>query len=174
MRRLLVASGLLRTGGEDDRLLLVCNQRKRSRDWTTPGGVVKAYEASTPTTGLSREVKEETGLLVHGWKEDPIYRVEAVFHDLGLHLDVWVYEAKGWTGELRIGEDPDGIVVAARWVPVPDCGRLLGVEAPLWVAEPLCNWLTSAPGELPSFVEQWRYLVNGEDMARVTAIRLRP
>ena len=45
-----------------DGLLLVRNQRRNgATDWSTPGGVIDATDASL-LAGLTREVEEETGL----------------------------------------------------------------------------------------------------------------
>ena len=67
----------------DGRLLLVRNQRRGGfEDWSTPGGVIDATDASV-LAGLTREVEEETGLVVREW-EGPLYEVTAVAVDLGL------------------------------------------------------------------------------------------
>ena len=74
-----VAGAVLEHG---DGLLLVCNQRRNgSLDWSTPGGVIDATDASV-LEGLAREVEEETGLVVREW-EGPLYEVTAVALDLG-------------------------------------------------------------------------------------------
>lgn len=122
-----------------DGLLLVQNRRRNGRvDWTPPGGVIDPEDPSL-ISGLTREVEEETGLIVHDWL-GPVYAVRAVAPDLGWHLTVEVHYATRYEGELRI-DDPDGIVVGAEWVdPMAAEARL--VDGARWVREPLLAWLT--------------------------------
>lgn len=135
LRRWRVAAGLME---QDGHLLLVENLRRNGHtDWSTPGGVVEHGE--DPVDGLTREVVEETGLVVTQWS-GPTYTVETVAPDMGWHLSVDVFTAVAWTGEVTTGEDPDGIVVAARFVHPDDCASLLG-SAGRWVAEPVLEWL---------------------------------
>ena len=84
-----VAGAVLEHG---DGLLLVCNQRRNgSLDWSTPGGVIDATDA-TVLAGLTREVEEETGLVVREW-EGPLYEVTAVAVDLGWVMRCEVHRA---------------------------------------------------------------------------------
>lgn len=118
-------------------LLLVHNRRRDGRhDWSPPGGVIDAGE--TLVEGLTREVVEETGLVVTEWG-GPLYEIEAEAPDLGWRLRVQAWRAMAWHGELVV-EDPDGIVVDARWVPGARCAEHLEGCAP-WVADPLHEWL---------------------------------
>jgi hypothetical protein len=48
--------------------------------------------------------------------------------------------ALAYEGELRV-DDPDGIVVDARFVAADACNGLLGGGHP-WVCEPLGDWLS--------------------------------
>src|SRR3954454_890759 len=73
MREWTVASGLIERDGE---LLLVRNVRRNGvEDWSTPGGVVDAEDLSL-LAALTREVEEETGLVVSEWV-GPVYEVVA-------------------------------------------------------------------------------------------------
>ena len=135
-----VAGAVLEHG---DGLLLVCNQRRNgSLDWSTPGGVIDATDASV-LAGLSREVEEETGLIVREW-EGPLYEVTAVAVDLGWIMHCEVHRAVSFEGELRV-DDPDGIVVDAAFVPKAEIQSRLG-DCFHWVREPLAAWLARAVG----------------------------
>ena len=64
-------------------LLLVCNRRRNGlTDWSTPGGVIDATDP-TLLDGLTREVAEETGLVVTAW-EGPLYEVRATAVEHGV------------------------------------------------------------------------------------------
>jgi len=79
VREWTVASGLLETAAG---VLLVRNQRHGGfEDWSTPGGVIDA-EDSDLLAGLTREVKEETGLRVQEWS-GPLYEVHAYAPEMG-------------------------------------------------------------------------------------------
>ncbi len=135
LRKWRVAAGLMEVDG---RLLLVENLRRNGKtDWSTPGGVVEHGE--DPVDGLTREVFEETGLRVTEWS-GPTYTVETVAADMGWHLTVHVFTAIAWSGEVTTGDDPDGIVVAARFAHSLECADLLNT-AGRWVAEPVLEWL---------------------------------
>jgi ADP-ribose pyrophosphatase YjhB (NUDIX family) len=134
IRRWTVAAGIIE---HDGKVLLVRNLRRNgSLDWSTPGGVVEDGEALT--VGLSREVVEETGLSVTDW-HGPLYSVETFASAMGWHLRAVVFRASAWDGSISI-EDPDGIVVDARFMPIDDCAPALH-GTPRWVHEPLLDWL---------------------------------
>lgn len=141
---------------DDSPVLLVQNQRASGHtDWTPPGGVIDANE--DVLLGLGREVTEETGLVVTSW-ERLLYRIEVVAEDMGWSLSVEVHEAGAVEGALTIGNDPDGIVVAADWVVPRYChDRLL--ETQQWVREPLVDWLH----EQYLASRLYRYAVQGTD-----------
>ena len=150
-------------------LLLVRNRRKSGEmDWSTPGGVIDATDASL-LDGLAREVAEETGLRVDSWSRH-VYSVVAEAPTLGWTLRCEVHLAERYSGELVLG-DPDGIVVEAAFVNPERCARLLAT-APQWVGEPLHAWIdnpwtTHVPRE-------FRYTVVGERDKRVSVTRVDP
>ncbi|HEX9549284.1 MAG TPA: NUDIX hydrolase, partial [Acidimicrobiales bacterium] len=90
MRHWVVASGLIEV---DDSLLLVQNRRRNGGlDWSTPGGVVEDDDGESVVAGLTREVVEETGILVREWS-GPVYSVEAIAEGLGWALRAEIYRA---------------------------------------------------------------------------------
>lgn len=146
-----------------DGLLLVQNRRRDGRlDWSPPGGVIDPGEELLD--GLTREVREETGLEVSSWI-GPTYEIEAVAPDLGWHLRVEVHRASVVTGDVTI-DDPDGIVVDARYVPTAGCAPLLAGAA-RWVREPFGAWLD----ERWETSRRFEYRIDGTDPSdlRVTA-----
>lgn len=161
MRQWLVASGLIES---PDGLLLVANRRRDGAvDWSPPGGVID--DGESVLAGLSREVEEETGLRVTSW-EGPVYRLEAEAVDAGWHMRVEVHRAMAFTGELTL-EDPDGIVVDARFVPVDECAAVLASAWQL-IHEPLGEWMTERwAGE-----RHYRYRVHGAARAAMQITRL--
>jgi 8-oxo-dGTP diphosphatase len=121
----------------DEGVLLVQNRRRNgSHDWTPPGGVID--EGESLIEGLTREVEEETGLRVTEWA-GPVYEVRCEAPDMGWRLHVEAHVAVSYEGELRV-DDPDGIVVDARFVDVDACGEMVAGGHP-WVCEPLGEWL---------------------------------
>jgi 8-oxo-dGTP diphosphatase len=153
MREWLVAGALVEVDGA---LLLVRNQRRGgSSDWSSPGGVIDEADASV-LAGLTREVEEETGLVVTDW-EGPLYEVQVEAVDLGWRLRAEVYRALAFGGDLRVA-DPDGIVVEAAWVEPPACVERLA-DGAQWVREPLTEWLSERWG--PSAWRGYRYDVRG-------------
>lgn len=149
MREWLVAGGIL---SGPDGLLLVQNRRKNgSLDWSTPGGVID--EGETLLEGLSREVEEETGLLVDAWSQ-LAYEIEVDFVDARMTLRVEAHVAATWSGALRV-DDPDGIVVDLAFTPEAEVSDVLD-GAPRWVREPLVGWLGDGAHDT------YRYVVSGE------------
>jgi 8-oxo-dGTP diphosphatase len=146
-----------------DGVLLVHNRRRNgSHDWSPPGGVID--EGETVLAGLSREVTEETGLVVREWSE-PVYEIEVVAADLGWRLRVESYRALDYEGDLVI-DDPDGIVVDACFVATERCAHHLG-GTPQWVCEPLTEWLVTRWSGLRSF----GYDVAGSDLGSLSVKR---
>ena len=134
MRRWSVASGLLESDG---RMLLVANRRRNGAvDWSPPGGVID--EGEHELEALTREVVEETGLQVTHWL-GPLYEINVIFAELEWDLRVVVYRAVEWQGEIQL-EDPDGIVHDALFLDPDDC-RVRLRESPLWVSDPILEWM---------------------------------
>ena len=151
--------------------LLVANRRRDGRvEWTPPGGVVDRGEVSEEA--LSREVLEETGLIVEGWST-AIYQVTVDFPDRSMLLGVSVHLASGWHGDL-VFEDPDCIVEDARFVE-PDEALLLLATAPPWVAEPVSAWLSaSLPEPAGDSVPHFSYVARGSNPSELVIERLAP
>lgn len=165
VREWLVGSGIIE-GPEG--VLLVQNLRRDGRlHWSTPGGVIEVDSGESMLDGLTREVREETGITVREW-EGPLYAVEAVAEGLGWHLRVEVHRAISFDGELHV-DDVDGIVVDAKWIPIDSCALHLD-SAPLYLREPLTAYLLErfTTGELRSF----RYRVDGDQRATINVVRL--
>jgi 8-oxo-dGTP diphosphatase len=163
VRDWVVASGIIEGA---DGLLLVKNVRRDGRaDWSPPGGVVEVGGGESVRAGLTREVQEETGITVGDW-EGPVWEVEAVAEGMGWRLRVEVHRALRWTGELVV-DDPDGVVVDARFVPVHDlAAHLDGTWLP--THEPLAAWLD----ERWTDPRRYRYRVDGEARASMVVTRL--
>ncbi|HYZ97984.1 MAG TPA: NUDIX hydrolase [Acidimicrobiales bacterium] len=159
MREWLVGGGLI-LSPPDGGLLLVRNRRRSGQhDWTPPGGVIDAGE--TLIDGLTREVAEETGVVVSQWR-GPVYEVEVLAPGLGWRLRVEAHLAVEHAGRLHV-DDPDGIVVDAAYVAPDACaGHLEGCHR--WVSEPLAAWLADRwQGH-----RRFRYRVHGDDFRTAT------
>lgn len=160
MRDWVVGGALIES---DEGVLLVCNRRRDgSCDWSTPGGVIDAGE--TMLEGLAREVREETGLTVTAW-EGPIYGIWIHAPDMGWRLRVETWRAVSFGGDVSL-DDPDGIVIDARFVALAECASRLGDNSP-WVHEPLLAWLD----ERWSGGRDFTYHVAGPDRATAVVTR---
>jgi 8-oxo-dGTP diphosphatase len=106
-----VASGIIE--GPDGLLLVQNRRRNGSLDWSTPGGVVEVEAGESVLEGLTREVQEETGIMVSAW-EGPVYEVVAEAPDMGWRMRVEVHRAVDFSGDLVV-DDLDQIVIDARW-----------------------------------------------------------
>lgn len=158
-----VAGALIET---EEGILLVRNIRHGGHeDWSTPGGVIDAEDASI-LDGLAREVTEETGLRVSKWS-GPLYEVHTHAVDMGWHMRCEVHLAVAFEGDLVIA-DPDGIVVEAAFVPPDKLEERLATGYP-WVREPLAEWLLHRwePGRGRGF----HYEVRGARLAEMRVVR---
>ena len=145
-------------------MLLVANRRRDGAvDWSTPGGVVDPGESVLE--GLSREVAEETGLVVSTW-DGPLYEIDVVAPELGWHLRVEVYRGVEVSGEVVV-DDPDGIVVDAAWFEPSACVSRLA-SSHHWVREPLGAWISEGFTDRRAY----RYRVRGRDLASLHVERL--
>jgi 8-oxo-dGTP pyrophosphatase MutT (NUDIX family) len=165
LREWRVAGGLVE---RDDGVLLVRNQRRGGHeDWSTPGGVIDDDDDSV-LSGLTREVAEETGLVVTEWS-GALYDVHAYAPDMGWRMHCVVHRALAFAGELRVC-DPDGIVVEATFVPAGECLARLADGAP-WVREPLAAFL--AERWSPGAGHEFRYEVRGTARGALRVVRQR-
>jgi len=152
-----VASAVIEADGE---VLLVENRRRDGRvDWSPPGGVIEDGEDSL--VGLTREVAEETGLVVTEW-DGPLWQTFAVSESFEFTLEVEMYRAVAFEGTIAPA-DPDGIVSCARFVPMD---AVAGVIATTWrpTTEPLLAWLAERWSEQ----REYSYRVEGPDRTRMT------
>lgn len=164
MRDWSVVSGIIERDGA---LLLVANQRRNGDvDWSPPGGVIEAGEHEVDA--LTREVAEETGLVVDAW-EGPVYEVGVDLGERGGRLRVVVYRAVAHRGDF-VFDDPDGIVFDAGFHAPAACRAYLH-DAPHWVAEPLHDWLTEPWTDLRRY--DYR-VVRGTTLASLEVERLHP
>jgi 8-oxo-dGTP diphosphatase len=162
VREWLVAGALIERDGD---LLLVANRRHNGTiDWTPPGGVIEAGD-ETVLHGLTREVLEETGLVVTGW-DGPCYEVHVEAVGLGWRMRFEAWRATRVAGDIAVS-DPDGIVQEARFVPNVDCMALLGAVAP-WVRDPVEEWLQGPWIDRRTY----RYAVHGQDRSTAEVVRL--
>lgn len=164
MREWTVAGGIVEGPAG---VLLVRNRRRwGSHDWSPPGGVIDAEDADM-ISGLTREVREETGIVVTAW-DGPVYEVSAVAPEMGWHLRAHIYVATAFGGDLVV-EDPDGIVVDAAFVAERECGDRLAGCFP-WVREPFAEWLAARWDA--SAHREYRYHVRGNNPSSIHAERL--
>ena len=163
MHEWLVASGIVE--GPDGLLLVQNRRRDGALDWSPPGGVVEVADGESVVDGLTREVQEETGITVTSWA-GPVWEVHAEAPGMGWRLRVEVHRGLAYEGELAV-DDPDGIVVDARFVPVDECSVHL---AATWLPthEPLFAYLADRWTEVRSY----RYRVDGDARATMRVTRL--
>jgi 8-oxo-dGTP diphosphatase len=158
-----VAGALVET---HEGILIVRNRRRSgATDWSTPGGVIDTTDASV-VAGLTREVEEETGIVVARW-EGPLYEVRATAPELGWSMRCEVHRALAFDGELRV-DDPDGIVIEAMYAQPERCLAFLEPSA-LWVREPLGEWIAERWG--PDRARFYAYDIFGNRRNELHAVR---
>jgi 8-oxo-dGTP diphosphatase len=164
MRAWLVASGIVE--GPEGLLLVQNRRRDGSLDWSPPGGVIEIESGESSVEGLTREVLEETGITVTDWL-GPLWTVEAEAPEAGFTLRVEVYRAVTFEGQLAV-DDPDGIVVDARFFPLRDCH--VQVASTTWIPthEPLGEWLAERWDE----AREYRYRIAGAQRSEMIVERL--
>ena len=163
MREWLVASAVVE--GPEGVLLVQNRRRDGSLDWSPPGGVIEVHEGESVIDGLTREVQEETGIRVTSWA-GPLWELVATAEDMGWRMRVEVHLALTFEGELQ-PDDPDGIVVDARFVPSTECDAVLASSWQL-IHEPLGEWV-SGPWEGE---RSYRYRVEGAVRHEMSITRL--
>lgn len=136
-------------------------RRDKSLEWTPPGGVIDQGE--TLLAGLTREVFEETGLIVNAWSSR-CYTVTVEAPEMGWRLTVEAWEADDVSGEICIA-DPDGIVEEVRHSNAADARELL-IASPPWVQLPVGAWLG---GDLEP---HYRFALRGTNRATARAERI--
>ena len=148
------------------RILVVANRRRGDKvNWSLPGGLV-GREESYPEA-LTREFKEETGLLVDEDDWSRLYTTRVKQRNRGrgkrdVNSNFEVYFGTKWLGDLDFSSDPDRIVehgLFAKKYLVHNLLRRNYEE----VYEPLSEWLESPWwGETKHF----RYRVEGHGSKR--------
>ena len=99
MRRWSVGGALI---PHADGLVLVSNRRRSGAlEWTPPGGVIDPGESVLD--GLTREVREETGLIVSSWSHLS-YTVVVEAPDMGWRLGVEAWVVDRIDGEVCIDD----------------------------------------------------------------------
>ena len=130
-----VASGLIERGGE---LLLVRNVRRGGvEDWSTPGGVVDAEDASLLAALTARSRRRPVSSSANGSDRCTRWLPRRPISVGG--CGARCISRVAYDGEITIA-DPDGIVVEASYCVPSDAHDRLST-CPQWVREPLAEWL---------------------------------
>jgi 8-oxo-dGTP diphosphatase len=128
-----IVAAIIRRG---DEILIVQQQGKDdpAPSWALPGGRVEPGELLIEA--LAREVREETGLTVAAIGQ-LAYLVQAESDHQTLVL---MFEVNDWSGEIRV-DDPDGYILQARFVAIPNAITLLEKLPLRHMREPLVTYL---------------------------------
>ena len=128
----------------EDRIVLVHdpNERWGGAFWNIPSGRVEAHE--TPALGAARELAEETGLVVTPDRL-PIGTSLTLAKENAARA--WNFITQVEDGALA-ADDPDGLILEARWFPRNEAIALLSRLPYRPLAEPVVAHLTgsAAPG----------------------------
>ena len=152
LRRFRVGSALIVDRGN---LLLVGNRRRQGHlEWTPPGGVIEHHESIHD--GIAREVNEEIGLIIRGWRALQ-YSVVVDAPDMGWQMSVQSWRAAAASGTVTLN-DPDQIVEQAKAVPLKEVPSFLA-EAPAWIQIPIGSWLQAGCEPVGAF----SFIVRGAD-----------
>jgi 8-oxo-dGTP diphosphatase len=116
--------------------------------WALPGGRVEPGEHLLQT--LARELREETGLTLIPASAELLYATEVWDEGDAMHLVAFTFRCAVST-DTPIPDDPDGLILEARFVPLNQAAQLLHDHPYPPMAEPTQRWLS---GERASF---WSY-----------------
>jgi ADP-ribose pyrophosphatase YjhB (NUDIX family) len=137
-------AALIQRGG---RLLMVEAQGPDDlvRSWVLPGGRVEPGESLVE--GLTREVREETGLILEG-EPELAFSVRRTSEGVAWLAHTFLCAASG----TITPNDPDELILSASWIAQDDAIQLLD-RLPWYDPDPLRAWLDgkAAPGTLYDF-----------------------
>ncbi len=143
----LITATILRLDGK---VLLIQQQGPRdpSPSWFVPGGIVEHGESLID--GLRREVREETGLdvvrvgqlayVIHSVRNEPGSLRGDWETRAGFQSVAFAFEITDWAGELA-PDDPDELVIQARFAELEDAQGLLAGHPVRQMREPLQEYL---------------------------------
>jgi ADP-ribose pyrophosphatase YjhB (NUDIX family) len=137
----------------DDFVLLVCEPYDDGTlHWGIPGGRVEEDESFAE--GATRELFEETGLMVSPAELEEISRVELRTTD-GVESISTNFTVEVPRHDV-VNRDPDGIVAEAAWFPIERALALLAEVDYLPLVEPVLYFLESGEKSAWSYVDPLR------------------
>lgn len=160
MRRFNVVSAII----TDDDWMLLVKQRRPDRVrqpvyqgdesayfWGFPGG--KVEQGETTVQGLSREIHEETGLIIPSITETPVLTCVYGDNDRTWECSVTGFHLNHPVSELSF-KDPDNEVIEPCWFRRADA--IAHIERIPWLSmrEPILHYLTNGDTGL-----HWQYLM---------------